>query len=66
MLDTTNTTPKFPTFSQAKASGLAWLAANPAALEVEYTISLSDGDTMQIWVHRDGTVRNRSRYAEAV
>lgn len=56
-------TKKYPTLTEAKTNGAAWLAANPAAVEIEYTIRLGTG-TMQVWVQRDGSAFDKSQFSQ--
>lgn len=54
---------QYPTLSEAKTAGAAWLAASPAAIEIEYTVQISARMTMRVWVQRDGSAFNKSQFA---
>lgn len=48
----------YVSFSEAKTLGAKWLAQNPAALEIEFTVRC--GNTVfSVWITRDGTAYDK-------
>ena len=50
---------QYPSLGEAKELGVKWLAANPAAVEVEFTVRLGLCHTWQVWIGRDGEAYDR-------
>jgi hypothetical protein len=57
-----NATASYPTMIEAMNAAAAYFAAEPAAVELEYTIQLADGTLLKRFAGSDGYMLAESRY----
>jgi len=54
---------RYPTIIEALEMAAKFFAEEPAAVEIEYGVQLSNGEIRSLWIGRDGLGSNSPRFS---